>query len=185
MDGSRGLEVWRTKKDPQAIRVKMSSIYEYVIKNDTFRILHDFSPFASENIYFESVEVRVVSTGKITLLKIEGYRNPNSISNYTGGGLIPALIDLGLENYIHIFFFSNPYGISPHRLDCRSGHHDPNSELPARDLCSSRTFACGFRLAASEAKHHHLSRQRLKPILSYGKVFPKVFMLNFAVCAFS
>lgn len=108
MDGSKGLEVWRTKKDPQPIRVKMSSIYEYAIKKDTFRILYDFSPFASENIYFESVEARVLSTGKLVLLKIEGYRNPNAISNYTGGGLIPGLIDLGLENYSHMYILEEP-----------------------------------------------------------------------------
>lgn len=108
MDGSRGLEVWRTKKDPQPVRIKMSTIYEYAIKKDTFRILYDFSPFTSENIYFESVEARVVSTGKITLLKIEGYHNPNSISNYTGGGLVPALIDMGLENYSHMYILEEP-----------------------------------------------------------------------------
>lgn len=108
MDGSKGLEVWRAKNDPHPIRIKMSSIYEYAIKKDTFRILYDFTPFVREDVYFESVEARVISTGKFTLLKIEGYRNPNSVSLYTGGGLIPALIDLGLENYSYMYILEEP-----------------------------------------------------------------------------
>ncbi|MBX2967533.1 MAG: hypothetical protein KF845_15430 [Cyclobacteriaceae bacterium] len=88
MDGSKGLEVWRTKNDPQPIRVKMSSIYEYAIKKDTFRILHDFIPFASEKIYFETVEAQVISTGKVTLLKINALndrkRSTQSMIIYTG-----------------------------------------------------------------------------------------------------
>lgn len=95
MDGSRGLEVWRTKKDSQPIRVKMSSIYEFAIKKDTFRILYDFSPFASENIYFEFVEAQIISTGKVTLLKIDALsdlkRGTQSIMINSGGGPVSVM----------------------------------------------------------------------------------------------
>lgn len=56
-------------------------------------------------------------------------------------------------------FLVNPDGINPDWLDCCSGHHDPDSKLPARDFCISRTIARCFRLVASETRCHNLNSQ--------------------------
>lgn len=103
-DGHRGIELWRTKKDKEPLKIPKRMIDEYAIKTDTFKVFHQFKPFHDTQMYFELVDAKIKSRGKVNLYVIENYTNANSVSAYTGGGLIPAIIDgsLGNHNYLYI-----------------------------------------------------------------------------------
>jgi hypothetical protein len=109
-DGQQGIEVWKTKKDKDPLQLKMSQIFEYAIKKDTFRILHNFKPFPRTSTYFDIVEGEIVARGKVNLLLIKNYQNPSRVSTYTGGGLIPAIIDESMANYSYMYVLEDPSG---------------------------------------------------------------------------
>ncbi|MBI1770138.1 MAG: hypothetical protein HY015_00110 [Bacteroidetes bacterium] len=68
-----GLEIWKTKNDRKPTRIFKESILEYAIKKDTIKILHKFTPFLDDDLFFDKVDARYIQRGKINLLKV---RNP-------------------------------------------------------------------------------------------------------------
>jgi hypothetical protein len=111
-NGLQGVEVWRTKKDKDPLKIPKPEIHEYAIKKDTFRVLHQFKPFLHTRTFFEYVDARVLSNGKIKLLIIDNYQNAARISTYTGGGLVPAIIDEAMGNYTYMYVLENKDGYS-------------------------------------------------------------------------
>ena len=107
MDGHQGIELWRTKKDKEPLKIPKRSVNEYSIKKDTFKVLHQFKPFHDTQTYFELVDAKLKSSGKVNLYIIENYQNTNRISTYTVGGLIPAIIDESLGNYTYIYILED------------------------------------------------------------------------------
>jgi hypothetical protein len=110
--GLQGIEVWKTKKDKDPVKYPKTDIFEYAIKKDTFRVLHQFKPFQTTQTYFEHVDAKVISRGKVSLLLIENYVNAARISNYTGGGLVPGVIDELMENYSYMYILEDKDGYS-------------------------------------------------------------------------
>lgn len=106
-EGQQGFEIWKTKKDKNPLRILKTSVWEYAIKKDTFRILQNFRPFEETNTYFDLVEAKLISRGKVDLYVIENYQNSNRISTYTGGGLIPAIIDESMGNFTYMYVVEN------------------------------------------------------------------------------
>lgn len=106
-DGRPGIELWRTKKDKSPLKIPKSTINEYAIKKDTFKVLHQFTPFYDGKTYFEVVDAKLKSRGKVNLYVIENYANANRVSTYTGGGLIPAIIDESLGNYTFMYILED------------------------------------------------------------------------------
>jgi hypothetical protein len=84
-DGHQGFELWRTKKDKNPLKIPKHAITEYAIKKDTFKVLHQFKPFDDAELYFETIDARRESSGKVNLYTIEYYQNANVIMPYTGG----------------------------------------------------------------------------------------------------
>jgi hypothetical protein len=106
-DGHPGIEVWRSKKDKEPLKIAKWKIDEYAIKKDTFRVLTQFRPFHDTPTYFELVEAKLKSSGKISLFIISNYQNANRVSTYTGGGVIPALIDESLGNHTFMYLIED------------------------------------------------------------------------------
>jgi hypothetical protein len=109
-DGQQGIEVWKTKKDKAPLKVPMNRIFEYAIRKDTFRVLQNFKPFPESSTYFDLVDAEIVVRGKVNLLLIRNYRNPSRVSTYTGGGLIPAIIDESMGNYSFMYVLEDVTG---------------------------------------------------------------------------
>lgn len=107
LNGQLGIELWRNKRDKHPLRLPITSILEYAIKKDTFRILKNFRPFQEASTYFALVEAKLISRGKVNLFAIEDYQNPKRSSTYTGGGLIPELIDESMGNFTYIYVIEN------------------------------------------------------------------------------
>lgn len=91
-DGHQGIELWRTKNDNEPLKIPRWKIDEYAIKSDTFKVLRQFRPFQENETYFEMVDAKLKSRGKVNLYIIENYQNANRVSTYTMGGLIPGVI---------------------------------------------------------------------------------------------
>jgi hypothetical protein len=106
-DGHQGIELWRTKKDKNPLKIPKRAISEYAIKKDTFKVLHQFQPFHGTQTYFEVVDAKLKSRGKVNLYIIENYQNVNRVSTYTGGGLIPAIIDESLGNHTYMYILED------------------------------------------------------------------------------
>jgi hypothetical protein len=53
------------------------------------------------------VEARLKSSGKVNLYIVPNYQNANRVSTYTGGGLIPALIDESLGNHTFMYLIED------------------------------------------------------------------------------
>jgi hypothetical protein len=106
-DGHQGIELWRTKKDKEPLKIPKWTINEYAIKSDTFKVLHQFKPFYDTQTYFELVDAKLKSSGKVNLYVIENYQNANRVSTYTGGGLIPAIIDESLGNHTYMYILED------------------------------------------------------------------------------
>src|SRR5688500_4635567 len=66
-DGHQGIELWRTKNDKDPLKIPKHVITEYAIKRDTFKILNQFKPFNDTETYFELVEAKLKSRGKVNL----------------------------------------------------------------------------------------------------------------------
>jgi hypothetical protein len=103
----QGIELWRTKKDKDPLKLKKSDIIEYAIKKDTFKVLHQYKPFQETQTYFEVVDARLKRRGKVSLYIIDNYQNPNMVSTYTGGGLVPAIIDASMGNYTYMYILEH------------------------------------------------------------------------------
>jgi hypothetical protein len=88
-----GLEFWRNKKDKDPLRIPKTEISEFAIKTDTIRVLHQFKPFEEVQTFYEFIEARVVSRGKVSLLVVTNFSDPDRISSFTGGGIVPAALD--------------------------------------------------------------------------------------------
>ncbi|WP_276374931.1 hypothetical protein [Chryseolinea sp. H1M3-3] len=106
-DGHQGIEFWRTKKDKEPLKISKQRINEYAIKKDTFKVLHQFTPFPDNETFFEIVDAKLKSSGKINLYIIDNYQNVNRVSTYTGGGIIPAIVDESLGNYTYIYILED------------------------------------------------------------------------------
>ena len=106
-DGHQGIEFWRTKKDKDPMRIPRRMINEYAIKKDTFKVLRQFKPFQDTQTYFELVDAKLKSRGKVNLYMIENYQNTNRVSTYTGGGIIPAIIDESLGNHAFMYILED------------------------------------------------------------------------------
>lgn len=106
-DGHQGIELWRTKKDKDPLKIPKRTINEYAIKKDTFKVLQQFKPFHDTQTYFELVDAKLKSSGKVNLYVIENYQNANRVSTYTGGGLIPAIIDESLGNHTYMYILED------------------------------------------------------------------------------
>lgn len=106
-DGHQGIEFWKTKTDKNPIKIPKLKIDEYAIKRDTFKVLHQFKPFHDSETYFEMIDAKLKARGKIDLYVIENYQNVGRVSTYTGGGLIPAIIDANLGNVSFIFILED------------------------------------------------------------------------------
>ncbi len=106
-DGHQGIELWRTKRDKEPLKIPKQTIDEYAIKKDTFKVLHRFKPFQDTQTYFEIVDAKLKSSGKINLYIIENYQNTNRISTYTAGGLIPIIIDESLGNHTYMYILED------------------------------------------------------------------------------
>lgn len=116
-DGQWGIEVWKTYNDKKPDRYRKEELAEYAIKKDTFKIFDEFQPENNSGYYLEFVEALVKQRGALNLYYIDNYNNPNRVSNYTGGGLIPALIDESLGNTTFYFVLednaSGNYSVLP------------------------------------------------------------------------
>jgi hypothetical protein len=130
-NGPHGLEVWRDKRDPEPMRISKTEISEYAINKDTFRILHQFKPFASASTFYEYIEAQVVSGGKVTLLSIVNYQDPGSATIFMGGDLGPLAIDIvawrndlqrimGAQSKMYVLENRNGYSaVSPRKKELR------------------------------------------------------------------
>jgi hypothetical protein len=106
-NGQQGIELWRTKKDKLPLKIPKAKISEYAIKKDTFKVLHQYKPFPNRSIYFELVDAKLKVSGKVNLYIIENFHNANRVSNYTVGGLIPAIIDEGMGNFTFLYILED------------------------------------------------------------------------------
>lgn len=86
-DGHEGYELWKTKTDKNPRKIPIQLIKEYAIKEDTFKILHQFKPFPEDRLYFEMVDAKVESRGKVNLYSIDNYRRIYMASFSTAGQL--------------------------------------------------------------------------------------------------
>jgi hypothetical protein len=96
--GELEIELWRNKKDKNPLVYDLYQLQEYGIKKDTFLILTNFYPFEDQPTHFDVLEAKILIRGKIDLLRID-HSYTTSYSTMMGGGLIPAAIDLIMENY--------------------------------------------------------------------------------------
>ncbi len=97
-DGHQGIEFWRTKKDKNPRKIPKSQISEYTINKQTYKIFHQYKPFASESGFFELVEAKVVSQGKVNLYQIADYSKQYSAAQIGGAiavGVVSGLLTGG------------------------------------------------------------------------------------------
>lgn len=107
-DGHRGIEFWRTKKDKSPRRIPKSNIAAYAIKKDTFKVLHQFKPFHDDETYFELVEAKRLSKGKVNLYIIDNYQSAAmKVYSSAGGGVIPTVVFMSLGNYSFIYILED------------------------------------------------------------------------------
>ncbi|GCC51250.1 hypothetical protein SanaruYs_14710 [Chryseotalea sanaruensis] len=106
-DGHQGIELWRTKKDKDPLKIPKRIINEYAIKKDTFKVLHQFKPFHDSETYFEMVDAKLKSSGKVNLYFIKNNQNAMMVGMYTGGGLVPALITVSLGGYDYMYILEH------------------------------------------------------------------------------
>ena len=98
-DGRQGFEVWRTKRDKDPRRIPRSKVVEYAIKKDTFKILRHFRPFQDRKTYFETVDAKLISSGKVNLYFIEEYEYyPESAGHWHGN--MPNVVALSSPLYV-------------------------------------------------------------------------------------
>lgn len=106
-DGHQGIEFWRTKKDKSPRRIPKSNIAAYAIKKDTFKVLHQFKPFPDDPAYFELVEAKRLSKGKVNLYIIENYKSAMMVPAYTGGGAVTMIVFVSLGGYTSMYILED------------------------------------------------------------------------------
>jgi len=87
----RGYEVWKTKTDKNPRKIPAYAIKEYVIKEDTFKILFDFMGFSM-------IDAKIIARGKVNLYSIE-YLEP-SYGVYVTTGPAPGTSTLSSKPVI-------------------------------------------------------------------------------------
>lgn len=105
--GQQGIEVWRSKRDKAPLQLSKTVVHEYAIKKDTLRVIQNFRPFDHSQTYFDLAEANILSRGKVNSLVIKNYQNPSRISTYTGGGLVPAILDASMGNVTYMYVLEN------------------------------------------------------------------------------
>lgn len=106
--GERGLEFWRSKTDKNPRKISKDDIIEYAIKKDTFKLIHQFKPFESEDTYFEVAEAQLQSSGKVRLYKLEVNPNSKYIPTGPGGGITQIPVRVYITNYSIIYLLEYP-----------------------------------------------------------------------------
>ena len=101
-DGHQGIEVWRTKKDKSPIRIPRRDIYEYAVKKDTFKVFHQFRPYAHSKTVIELIDARLESRGKVNLYTIDRYLVEPKGSFIGGVPAAPEEITFGESPIIYI-----------------------------------------------------------------------------------
>lgn len=106
-DGHQGIELWRTKKDKEPLKIPKRIINEYAIKKDTFKVFHQYSPFQNSKTYFECVDAKLKSSGKVNLYTIENYQKTTGAGAGTSiGGVsiaVSVIIDENMGGYTYIY----------------------------------------------------------------------------------
>lgn len=93
-----------------------SDVLDYAIKKDTFRILKNFKPFDSEELFIHNLDAKVIESGRMELLRIANpyYKSPPPVypvGNGVGGGAISVSVRLfkqSPENIPTIFILHTP-----------------------------------------------------------------------------
>jgi hypothetical protein len=67
LNGQAGIELWKTKTDRDPLQFPKTEIFEYAIKKDTIPIIQNFRPFENTPTYFDLVEAKIISRGKVNL----------------------------------------------------------------------------------------------------------------------
>ncbi len=106
-DGHQGIEFWRTKKDKEPLKISKRRINEYAIKKDTFKVLHQFKPFPDGETFFEIVDAKLKSSGKINLYIIENYQNVMPVGPTPGTELYLQLSMRSLGKYTYIYILED------------------------------------------------------------------------------
>jgi len=90
----RLLELWKTKTDKSPQRFQLDEVDEYAIGKDTFLIFRSLKPFNNIDVFFDLVEAKILSSGKVQLLKFENpyyAKNQMTVSAAMGGGITAAV----------------------------------------------------------------------------------------------
>lgn len=106
--GERGLEFWRSKTDKNPRKISKGDIIEYAIKKDTFKVIHQFKPFESDDTYFEVAEAQLLSSGNVWLYKLEINPNNKNIPLGSGGGVSNIPVRIYINNYSVIYLLEYP-----------------------------------------------------------------------------
>ena len=93
-DGQEVMEIWKTKTDKNPLRISKRSILEYVIKKDTVKVLHNYTPFLDGDLYYELVDATYIVRGKMNMLEIPNanFRGPMLVN---GPGRSPMMVSGG------------------------------------------------------------------------------------------
>lgn len=79
------IELWRTKKDKNPLHYSLTSIKEYAIKKDTFRVVQNFHPFPDEDLLIDVLELSLIVRGKLSLYSTLELKNDHyPIKIHTG-----------------------------------------------------------------------------------------------------
>ncbi len=106
MDGQKDVELWRTPRDKDPLKFNLDEIKEYKKNKGIWRIFKNYHPFKDNmSIYFELVEAEFLIQGNVELLFINNQQS--NVSSYTGGGLIPAIIDQSTGKQPIIYILNN------------------------------------------------------------------------------
>jgi hypothetical protein len=94
--GEEIIEFLKSKNDPAPQHYRKADIYEYAIKEDTFRVLKNFYPFEVEGFHFEHVDARLLRSGAVDLLGIDV--NHEKFVEHSKKGTFRHMIDQTLGN---------------------------------------------------------------------------------------
>jgi hypothetical protein len=91
----RELEIWTGRNDERPARVSLEEVSEYSMGKDTVRIIRNFQPFPSKDIFFDMAEAKILVSGPIELLKISNpyYKRPAGLGYSSGGIGVGIIID--------------------------------------------------------------------------------------------
>jgi len=111
------IELWRTKKDKNPLHYSLTSIKEYAIKKDTFRVVQNFHPFPDEDLLIDVLELSLIVRGKLSLYStFELKNNYYLIRVHIGSGPTPPPIPQD-QQIIYIIEDDNGNVVALHRRD--------------------------------------------------------------------